>query len=113
MLPLQSELRRFIDLLQSRWGDDLVGVILLDTCPAPREGKRLELLVIKRTFPLNHLARHQEITGMMNELSPGFVNQIAVFPVTPAEIPTGKQGTTSALRGTILYDAWGTLFSLY
>jgi predicted nucleotidyltransferase len=89
MIPpkIEQQLKRFLEVLQSRWGQDLVSVVLFGSWARgdPKEESDIDLLLIREGFPRSRLDRHKEIFDAARAVSKEFASQISAIPLMPEE----------------------------
>ena len=109
MIPLAiaRDLTCFLHLLQSRWGDSLVSVVLFGswTRGNARAESDIDLLVISTHFPRSRLDRHRELFEISQAVSRDFATQVSIIPLTPEEAKVTKPFYLGMLTAhVILHD---------
>jgi hypothetical protein len=115
MVPvaIESDLKRFLRLLQSRWGEQLVSIVLFGSWArgSTRAESDIDLLVISKHFPGSRLDRHRELFEIAKTVSRDFATRVSIIPLTPEEAQVTKPFYLGMLTAhAILYDR-GKFFS--
>ena len=94
MLPpaIAQDLQCFLRILHSRYGEDLVSVVLFGSWARgeARAESDIDLLVISKDFPRSRLDRHRDIFEMAKAVTPEFASKVSVIPLTPDEASPTK-----------------------
>jgi len=101
------DLLRFLAVLRSLWGEDLVSVVLFGSRARGEAGagSDTDLLVIRGGFPGSRLERHREVFSAARSVSDEFAARVSVVPLTPQEAKETKPFYLGMLSGhAILHD---------
>src|SRR5262245_53991204 len=84
---LVADLDRDVGLLESRFGHDLVSVVLFGSCARgeAQPESDIDLLVIIRGLPGNRRLRYEGFYELAREVSPDFSGDVSVILATPEE----------------------------
>jgi len=109
MVPeaIDRDLQCFLHLLQSRWGEQLVSVVLFGSWARgdARAESDIDLLVISEHFSRSRLDRHRGIFEAAKAVSQDFATRVSVMPLTPAEAQATKPFYLGMLTAHVmLYD---------
>lgn len=109
MVPaaIDRDLQCFLRRLQSRWGQQLVSVVLFGSWARgeARAESDIDLLVISEHFPRSRLDRHREIFEAAKAVSQDFATRVSVIPLTPAEAQATRPFYLGMLTAhVLLYD---------
>src|SRR6266852_3605778 len=89
MLPpaIAQDLQCFLRVLHSRYGEDLVSVVLFGSWArgAARAESDIDLLVISKHFPRSRLDRHRDTFEAVKAVTKDFALKVSVIPLTPEE----------------------------
>jgi predicted nucleotidyltransferase len=109
MLPpaIAQDLQCFLRVLHSRYGEDLVSVVLFGSWVRgdARTESDIDLLVISKHFPRSRLDRHRDMFEAVKAVTKDFASKVSIIPLTPEEANTTKpfyQGMLTA--HALLYD---------
>ena len=105
--PIDRDLQCFLHLLQSRWEEQLVSVILFGSWArgSARAESDIDLLVISEHFPRSRLDRHGDIFQEAKAVTPDFALKVSVIPLTPEEARETKPFYLGMLTAhALLYD---------
>jgi hypothetical protein len=115
MIPsaIESELRAFLHVLQSRWGKDLVSVVLFGSWARgdTRAESDIDLLVIRGHFPTSRLARHEEMFKVAKAVSEDFAAQVSIVPLTLEEARETKPFYLGMLTAHVILHDRGAFFT--
>lgn len=116
MVPeaIDRDLQCFLGLLQARWGEQLVSVVLFGSWARgdARAESDIDLLVISKHFPRSRLDRHRDIFEAAKAVSPDFATRVSVMPLTPEEARVTKPFYLGMLTAhVVLYDR-GAFFTM-
>jgi predicted nucleotidyltransferase len=104
---IHDDLRRYIGVLQRRYGDDLVSVVLFGSRARgqARPESDLDLLAVIRGLPRNRWQRYEGFPDLAREVSHEFADMLALVLATPEEAAKVKPYYLGMLSGhAILYD---------
>ena len=104
---IARDLQCFLHLVQSRWGEQLVSVVLFGSWArgSARAESDIDVLVISEHFPRSRLDRHPEIFEATKAVSRDFATRVSVMPLTPVEAQVTKPFYLGMLSAhAILYD---------
>ena len=104
---IACDLPCFLRLLQSRWGEQLVSVVLFGSWARGSASAEsdIDVLVISEHFPRSRLDRHPEIFEAAKAVSQDFATRVSVMPLTPEEAQVTKPFYLGMLTAhAILYD---------
>ena len=109
MLPpaIAHDLQCFLRILHSRYGEDLVSVVLFGSWARgeARAESDIDLLVISKHFPGSRLDRHRDMFEAVKAVTKDFALKASILPLTPAEASTTKPFYLGMLTAhTVLYD---------
>jgi predicted nucleotidyltransferase len=109
MLPaaIVQDLQRFLCVLHSRCGENLVSVVLFGSWARgdAQAESDIDLLVISKHFPRSRLDRHRDMFQVAKAVTKDFASKVSVIPLTPEEARETKPfylGMTTA--HALLYD---------
>lgn len=100
----------FVDLLKSRWAEELVSVILFGSWArgTAKEESDFDLLIVKRNLPQKRSERYREILALKEAVSLDFAERISTILYTPEEASVVKPFYLGILTThCILYDKDG------
>ena len=109
MVPeaIDRDLQCFLRLLLSRWGEQLVSVVLFGSWArgSARAESDIDLLVISKHFPRSRLDRHRDIFEAAKAVTQDFASKVSVIPLTPEEASATKPFYLGMLTAhALLYD---------
>ena len=109
MLPpaIAQDLQCFLRVLHSRYGEDLVSVVLFGSWARgeARAESDIDLLVISKHFPRSRLDRHQDMFEAVKAVTKDFALKVSVIPLTPEEARETKPFYLGMLTAhALLYD---------
>ena len=107
---LQSELDRYVPVLEERFGADLVSVVLFGSRArgAARPDSDIDLLVVARGLPGSRLERQGMLFRLARAVSEEFADALMPVPLTPEEAASVKPYYLGMLSGhRLLHDAEG------
>ena len=112
MLPpaIAQELQCFLRVLHSRYGEDLVSVVLFGSWARgeARTESDIDLLVISKHFPRSRLDRHRDMFEAVKAVTKDFASKSSIIPLTPEEASTTKPFYLGMLTAhALLYDRDG------
>ncbi|MBI2981622.1 MAG: helix-turn-helix domain-containing protein [Deltaproteobacteria bacterium] len=83
----RASLMRFVELLKTEWGDDLIGVVLFGSFATGKErsDSDLDLIIISKRFPKSRLERQGVIFDLAKKISRPFAHKLSPVPLTPEE----------------------------
>jgi predicted nucleotidyltransferase len=94
MLPpaIAQDLQCFLRVLHSRYGEDLVSVVLFGSWARgeARAESDIDLLVISKHFPGSRLDRHRDMFEAVKAVTKDFASRASIIPLTPEEASTTK-----------------------
>jgi predicted nucleotidyltransferase len=110
MPGVRHDLERYVALLEQRFGDDLVSVVLFGS--RAREEARpesdIDVLVVIRGLPPNRFERYDGLRDIARQVSDTFAGDVAPILLTPDEAQRVKPYYLGMLEGhVILYDRDG------
>jgi predicted nucleotidyltransferase len=110
---LQDDLRRYIALLQRRWGPDLVSVVLFGSRARgeAKPGSDIDLLVIVRGLPRRRWDRYAGMRDLAREISEEFGDAVTPILLTPEEAREVKPYYLGMLSGHIILHDVGDFFA--
>src|SRR5687767_10665774 len=89
MLPpaIAEDLQCFLRVLHSRYGEDLVSVVLFGSWARgeARAESDIDLLVISKHFPRSRLDRHRDMFEAVKAVTKDFALKSSIIPLTPEE----------------------------
>jgi len=109
MLPpaIAQDLQCFLRVLHSRYGEDLVSVVLFGSWARgeARAESDIDLLVISKHFPRSRLDRHRDMFEAVKAVTKEFTAKVSIIPLTPEEASTTKPFYLGMLTAhALLYD---------
>ena len=109
MLPpaIAQDLQCFLRVLHSRYGEDLVSVVLFGSWARgeARAESDIDLLVISEHFPRSRLDRHRDMFEAVKAVTKEFTAKVSIIPLTPEEASTTKPFYLGMLTAhALLYD---------
>lgn len=109
MLPavLTQDLQHFLRVLHSRYGEELVSVVLFGSWARgdARADSDIDLLVVSKHFPRSRLDRHRDIFEAAKAVTRDFASKVSVIPLTPEEAGATKPFYLGMLTARVLlYD---------
>ena len=112
MLPptIAQDLQCFLRVLHSRYGEDLVSVVLFGSWARgeARAESDIDLLVICEHFPRSRLDRHQDMFEAVKAVTKDFAVKSSIIPLTPEEASTTKPFYLGMVTAhVLLYDCDG------
>lgn len=108
MIP--RDCRRFLRVLERRYGSTLVSVVLFGSVAKgrPRRDSDIDLLVVRKGWPKSRLNRHGQVFGVARRVSEEFAHRVSVVPLTPQEAQDVKPFYLGMLSGhQLLFDRGG------
>lgn len=112
---IETELDRFLETLQSRWGEELISVVLFGSWARgeAKEGSDIDLFIVKEGLPRNRSDRYREMLAVKETLPPEFAERISTILYTPEDACIVKPFYLGILTAhCILYDRDGFFQSL-
>ena len=99
----RAELARYLDLLDARFGGDVVSVVVFGSRArgAARAGSDLDLLVVARGLPVRRWARYEPFLSAARAVSDEFAGAQSVIALTPEEATTVRPYYLGMLSGHI------------
>ena len=112
MLPaaIAQDLQHFLRVLYSRYGADLVSVVLFGSWARgeAQAESDIDLLVISTHFPRSRLDRHRDMFEAVKAVTKDFASKSSIIPLTPEEASTTKPFYLGMLTAhALLYDRDG------
>jgi predicted nucleotidyltransferase len=109
MLPpaIAQDLPCFLRVLHSRYGEDLVSVVLFGSWARgeARAESDIDLLVISKHIPGSRLDRHQDMFAAVKAVTRDFAVKSSIIPLTPEEASTTKPFYLGMVTAhVLLYD---------
>ena len=109
MLPaaIAQDLQHFLRVLHSRYGEDLVSVVLFGSWARgdARAESDIDLLVLSKHFSRSRLDRHRDIFEAAKAVTQDFASKVSVIPLTPEETRATKPFYLGMLTAhALLYD---------
>jgi hypothetical protein len=115
MLPVAFgvDLRRYVDVLQRRFSDDLVSVVLFGSRARgdARPESGIDVLVVVRDLPQRRWDRYEGIPARGREVSEEFGDAVTPILLTPEEAQHMKPYYLGMLSGHVLVRDEGGLFA--
>lgn len=115
MLPvsLDINLRRYVDVLQRRYGDDLVSVVLFGSRARgdAKPESDIDVLVVVRDLPRRRWDRYEGIPALGREVSEEFGDAVTPILLTPEEAQHVKPYYLGMLSGHVILRDQGGLFA--
>jgi predicted nucleotidyltransferase len=112
MLPpaIAQDLQCFLRVLHSRYGQDLVSVVLFGSWARgeARAESDIDLLVISKHFPGSRLDRHRDMFEAVKAVTKDFALKSSIIPLTPKEASATKPFYLGMVTAhVLLYDRDG------
>jgi predicted nucleotidyltransferase len=110
---LCSDLRRYVEVLERRFGDRLVSVVLFGshTRGQGRPESDLDLLLVVDGLPRRRFERYRGLRGLAREVSDAFAAAAAPILLTPAEARQVKPYYLGMLSGHVILRDVGGFFA--
>jgi uncharacterized protein len=108
--PFTAELERYVALLEERFGEDLVSVVLFGSRArgTARPDSDVDLVVVVRGLPGSRLERQRILAPLARAVSEAFYDALMPVPLTPEEAARVKPYYLGMLSGhRLLHDAGG------
>jgi predicted nucleotidyltransferase len=109
-VALRADLSRYVDLLNARFGADLISVVLFGSSARgeARAESDIDVMVVVRGLPRSRFERYRSFADLAREVSEEFEERVSLIVSTPEEAERVKPYYLGMLSGhSILRDRGG------